>query len=444
VDDKQAHQFYARGYSARLGAPAFTRPTVKDCCVPDMGKHTKHAVCARFGQLGMKVAGIILFVSLRSAGSQIIVKGSVVRNRFKPATARGFVGVPRPCQESGVTLLLVALGMFSLLAMTVISLDVIHLYISSDQAQETADAAALAGVEAIASSGTTSAPSLVLFSSVCNNSNADADQRAQVVAAKNTIAGLSPTTVTTSCVGTLGTNPRMQVTVTRTGVPTFFAGIWGAKAIDVSATALAEAYNPSFDPANPQPTRPPIEIRGVKPWLISNCNLCPNGPLFFASNYSIANGAGFLGQVLTLKLITSSTSPSPQPLNGGVAEFYALDGPAAVSCPSVAGGCSQIGTGRSGLNYHDNIACQNGVNFGNGQFVGSGQTFSVDTRSAGNLQARTTPGTECLIHASSTGTGQGQDIFSVGLRSPVKTFPASGSSTGVAREADWVSMERRA
>jgi uncharacterized membrane protein len=94
---------------------------------------------------------------------------------------------------------MVAVGMFSLLAMVVLPLDVVNLYISSDQAQKTADAAALAGAEAIANSGTTSSPSVILLNSVCNGSTGDADLRVQAVAAQATIGGSPPTTVTDSC-----------------------------------------------------------------------------------------------------------------------------------------------------------------------------------------------------------------------------------------------------
>src|SRR5215469_17035529 len=60
--------------------------------------------------------------------------------------------------ERGVTLLMVAVGMFSFLTMLVITLDVVNLYISSDQAKRSAEAAALAGAEAFVTSSTTSNP----------------------------------------------------------------------------------------------------------------------------------------------------------------------------------------------------------------------------------------------------------------------------------------------
>ena len=65
-------------------------------------------------------------------------------------------GVHRLRRESGVTLLMVAVGMFALLSVTILALDVVNLYLAGNQAQRAADAAALAGAAALASSGTTS------------------------------------------------------------------------------------------------------------------------------------------------------------------------------------------------------------------------------------------------------------------------------------------------
>src|SRR5207237_5999369 len=101
--------------------------------------------------------------------------------------------------ERGVTIVIVAVGMISLLAMAVLAIDVVTLYVASGQAQQTEDAAALAGAAAFSSSGFTSAPSIVPQSSVCNGSTGDADMRAQAIAAKFKIGGTAPTSVATSC-----------------------------------------------------------------------------------------------------------------------------------------------------------------------------------------------------------------------------------------------------
>ena len=316
--------------------------------------------------------------------------------------------------ERGVTLLITAVGMVSVLAMAVLAMDVVSLYVAKDQAQATADAAALAGAQALANSGTTSAPSTVPLSTVCNGSTGQADLWAQAVVAQSPVAGGLAGPPTTSCPTATNTNPRIQVTLTRTGLPTFFARIWGGGSSTVSAAAIAEAYNPSLD-LNPGP---PIQIQGVKPWLIFNCNTCPGGPAYFTSTYAVANGATFIGQPVTLTLMSSSTSlgpppaPSPPP---NTAQFFALDLPAPLSCPTNGAiSCSQVGTGPPGIYYHDNIACSGSFVFGNNQSIPM-TSAQVDTRSVGTLQARTSAGVQCLIHAAGSGLLQGQDTFTTGL-----------------------------
>jgi Flp pilus assembly protein TadG len=319
--------------------------------------------------------------------------------------------------ERGVTLLIVTAAMISLLTMAVLALDVVSLYVSKDQAQHAADAAALAGAQALALSGTTSAPAVLPRVSVCNGSSGNADLWAKAVAGNNQIAGFPPTTVTTQCPSSAPDhNPQIQVTITRTGLPTFFARIFGPAAGTVSATATAEAYNPSFDPANPT-TTPPIQIQGVKPWLVFNCNTCPSGPAFLTSQYGIANGGLFIGQQWTFTLIDASTPTPPNtspPAN--TTQFYAIDPPAPSNCPSNgATSCNQVGTGSPRF-YHDNIACTGSFKFSNGQFIGPGQPIQVDTRSLGVLKTRTQDGTDCLIHAATGwGLGLGQDSFTTGL-----------------------------
>ena len=102
----------------------------------------------------------------------------------------------------------------------------------------------------------------------------------------------------------------------------------------------------------------------------------------------------------------------PPPLT---ADFYAIDPPAPLTCPSNAAiSCSQIGTGPPGIFYHDNIACTGSFNFTNGQLIGPAQPIQVDTRSPGFLNVRTVNGTTCLTHALGSGVGQGQDSFTTG------------------------------
>ena len=111
-------------------------------------------------------------------------------------------------------------------------------------------AASLAGAKVFVTSGFTSGQLGLPDSSaaqnlVCNGSTGFSDLQAQAVASHNMIAQVAPTTVTTSCNFSQPENPQIAVTVQRTGLPTFFARIWGSQATSVSSKAKAEAYNPS-------------------------------------------------------------------------------------------------------------------------------------------------------------------------------------------------------
>jgi Flp pilus assembly protein TadG len=194
--------------------------------------------------------------------------------------------------ERGVTIALVALAIFSIIAMAGISIDVGTLYQASAEAQRSADAAALAAARELAISGMTGDPSNVAnqWATVC----AAATQVAQTVAAQNTIGGSVPSGVSvtyisgdqqsncSSAAGTavsFGVNPTVTVQVTQANLPTYFARIWGRTANTVSATATAEAFNPSNSGAySSTGSIVPVQPRCVKPWIIPNRDpLNPSG-----------------------------------------------------------------------------------------------------------------------------------------------------------------------
>ena len=54
--------------------------------------------------------------------------------------------------------------------------------------------------------------------------------------------------------GPFGVNPLITVQVVRAGLPSFFSRIWGNTGNTVSATATAEAFNPSASDFNPATT----------------------------------------------------------------------------------------------------------------------------------------------------------------------------------------------
>ena len=127
--------------------------------------------------------------------------------------------------ERGQTILLVAASMVALMGMAALAIDVSSLYLAKSEAEKAASAAALAGAKAFVSTGYTSGglgdPGTVQ-SLVCNGSTGYADLQAIAAANRNKIGGAAPTTVTTSCAFPTPRNPRITVTVQRTGLPSFF------------------------------------------------------------------------------------------------------------------------------------------------------------------------------------------------------------------------------
>jgi len=316
--------------------------------------------------------------------------------------------------ERGVAIVLVAFSLLALLGMAALAIDIATLYLAHGEAQRAADAAALAGARMFAASGYTSASSSLAPSDICQSSPgpgaaAAANRQAEAVAAQNLIAGQPATVQSITCIVTPA-NPQITVTLQRTGLPSFFGRIWGFTTHSVSATAVAEAYNPSGSTA-------PIQVQSVKPWLIPNCdptNAAP-GPCVAAADRfvdntdgSIRNNGSFVGKKLTL-----IPAPIPGPPNVNTPpptlNYYSLNVPIRPPnpvCPSTSAvSCGLVGSD----NYHDNVACTSTFQFSCGQTVGAGQTMTINP-----APVSTNEGTQCLMHASGQGLTRGQDAFTDG------------------------------
>ena len=323
-----------------------------------------------------------------------------------------YVNTAHRKNERGITIVLVAISLLALLGMAALAIDVSTLYMAHGEAQRAADAAALAGARMFASSGYTSASSTLAASDICQTSAvpgaaAAANRQAEAVAAQNLVAGQPAAVKSITCI-TTAANPQIAVTVQRTALPTFFGRIWGGLTNTVTATAVAEAYNPSGSAA-------PVQMTGVKPWLIPNCDPNNGGPGDcaaggrFVDNISgaIQNTGSFVGKTITLVHVTGGAAPNANaPLAGDLQYFRAsvpIRPPEPV-CPSTSAvGCAQVGSD----DYHDNVACSSAFQFSCGQTVGAGQTVFV----GGGSGVLTNEGTQCLIHASGQGTGFGQDVL---------------------------------
>ena len=333
---------------------------------------------------------------------------------------------PKRNRERGITILLVAVAMFTILAVAALSVDIVTLYVARSEAQRAADAAAVAGAKMFVISGFTSgqlgAPDTgTVRDQVCINAAgpggaAIANKQAEVVASLNQIAGQPASIQSISCsFGAQGENPQITVTVQRTGLPTFFARAWGNQPSTVIAKATAEAVNPS----GPSPSVP-IQVASVKPWLIPNCDPHPSAPpgsCTPTANYfvntadgSLNNPSAYIGQTIPFPFSWAQQDSGAPPSNGQF--YYALSvpiDPPAAACPaSGLLGCNQIGIGP----YYDNIACSSKSQFSCGQIIGAAQPVSIDTRTGTPvLQNRHAAATQCLIHASNPLLGSGQDEF---------------------------------
>lgn len=219
------------------------------------------------------------------------------RNRSgNRAPSRSRSGSGNRSNESGITLALVTVALFSILGMAALSIDIGTLYQAKAEAQRAADAAALSAARVISLSGITadptSGPGDGSWNSICGGSSSTATQTAILVAEQSTVGGqavpASGVTVTygagpsgganSSCTGAgtdFAINPIVNVTVQRTNLPIFFARVFSLlpnvnySGSSVSATASAEGYNPS-DSGHGSNVGAPVQPRCVKPWIIPN------------------------------------------------------------------------------------------------------------------------------------------------------------------------------
>jgi hypothetical protein len=295
-------------------------------------------------------------------------------------------------------MLLVVAGMFTILAMAALAVDVVVLYTARSEAQKAADAAALAGARMFVTSGISSGSGLA---NICGGGTDASNVLAASTAQANNIMGLAaPVTNVTCNLGDLQ-NPRITVTVSRNDLPTFFGRIFGSRIATVSATATAEAFNNSG-------TATQINVGSVKPWLIANCDPavatnpftgCPAGSnnYYFdpGNNYRLNNPAAYMGLQRNF---------SPYPNNTGT--YYVIDpmnqSPQPMLCPSfsVAGCPASVGSG----GYLDNIACANQNTLQCGSTV---QISLLNNNPA--TPATSVSGAQCLMHTPLAGN---QDTFS--------------------------------
>lgn len=391
-------------------------------------------------------------------------------------------------------MLLVALAMVAIIGMAALSIDVITLYLAREEAQHSADSAALGAAKVLSLSGITGDPTNVSgnWGHICgpdNGTNGLATRVAKAIATQNTVGGAVPTTInvtysagsassspgTSDCTSlndtAFGVNPVVTVQITRTGVPNFFSRIWGSTGTAVSGTASAEAFNPS-NSASAGPSRIiPVQPRCVKPWIVPNLDplnpstACTTGPTncqpFVAltdghiinpgMSVNGGNATGVIGERFLLipdcqRHITANCTPraggirANHPAFGGYIptppNLEYLPGQTLYASAAVSSGAS------AGSQYEQAIAgCDQTTVYYCGvpstSPIGNGPNL-VDLSENPASTDDTTNGVMALIHQTnpnSSSQPDGQDSFSPygsPPSYPFQIFPGSGNPVGLA------------
>jgi Flp pilus assembly protein TadG len=234
--------------------------------------------------------------------------------------------------ERGITMVLVAIAMVAIIAMAALAIDVVTLYLAKEEAQRSADAAALGAARVLSLSGVTGDPQNTTgyWPAACTA----ATQVAKALANQNAISNATATSVNVNflyngtsmadCTFTgenaFGVNPQVQVKVVRGGLPTFFSRIWSRSTNSVSATATAEAFNSSGSGTFAPNGIVPVNPHCVKPWVVPNRDPRNAGaPFVSLTDGSIQNtgiqpdgsgSGGVIGESFTLTADCKTGNPN--------------------------------------------------------------------------------------------------------------------------------------
>lgn len=347
-----------------------------------------------------------------------------------------FVGRSRPLSSSrGSVLVTFAFALMVFMGTAGLAVDLACLYTARAEAQRAADAAALAAAHDFANSGYTTG--LLTAQQVETIAGADAAAVGNTNLILGQSPGLNPETFSATCPTPAGADgcfdvstvndPRVTVIAQRTAahgnpLPLFFMKMFGIDTADVSASATAEAYNPSTNGG------PPINMQDLKPWLTPNCDpwhvvsagdtrANPNCPVSggYDSYFLYPTGSpqegqvvfpgqtpnGVVGEQFVLKPGSPSAAPAPS-------QFYPIYLPQTNQsvCPAgAATNTNSNGSGSASL-YEQNIECWTPETYTCGQ-----QSLQV---ASGNMVGPTSTGVDLLIHEDGT-TGMGQDTMDLSV-----------------------------
>ena len=315
---------------------------------------------------------------------------------------------------------LVAVSMVAIIAIAALSIDVITLYLAREEAQRTADAAAVAAAQVLSLSGATGDPGNVqgsLLTTPWHAACAAATLMAQSVANQNSIGRTTANTVTVNFLynganancdspsAGFVINPQVQVQIIRQNLPTFFSRIWRTGSNRVSASATAEAYNPSNSAStSASGLMVPVNPRCVKPWIIGNIDPVAGGPFVNNADGSIANpgiefpagtGTGVIGESFDLTIAAQcGTDCHLEEGKSLLKDEYipALIAPPATAVPSCG----------AGDDYQSAIAgCDQGTVYACGAAVAV--TKADLSFNPGGATGDTSSATQCLTHQNAGG-----------------------------------------
>jgi hypothetical protein len=310
-------------------------------------------------------------------------------------------------RQRGSSLAIVGVSMIALLGLMGLSIDLVAFYLGKSEAQRSADAAALAGAQALVAFASGSVTQAIAQSM--------ATSQAVAVGQKNLVGGSAPSIPTGNVTFDLTTHPGNPLITVQVGatLSTYFMRIFGITSANVAATATAEAYNPAGSAA----VGPTLCVSCLRPFLVPNCDpvhlvpqpggnsVCPASGttgwnqdyLLNPPNYGIKNQgaapAGIIGESWSLH--------TGGPTTGTPSQWYSIAFLGAQSKSAWQANIASCNT--------DAIVCGTTLQTLNGQAVGPADK-----------------GIEALIHATGQGLNQGQDTINItGGTTP---FPMSAGS----------------
>ncbi len=299
-----------------------------------------------------------------------------------------------------MTVLLVAAALVFIIAMAALAIDLGTLYVVRSDMQRAADAAALGGARAFADSGVTSGAAAL------SDAQALAAQYAQLVVASSPIGGrlLDPASEVAISFPdngvALATNPHIRVVLQRADLPVFFARVWGTRFATVSATANAEAYNPS---GNTMPVASSIKL-----WAMPNCDpthtgsdpaVCQGFAQFVDPNSGVVVNPDVVGKTINLQERLVGDVEGPGVYFNLVPSFD----PDVSVCPAL-NNAPTCAPPQGYATYYDGIQCTTNQTVRCRQPI-----YAAPQHRISDMQGAAS----CMIHANTLGARQGQDLFNL-------------------------------